>query len=77
MDTEKLGAISKEHREALNLSVVEVGRVIGKHVSNVYRFEHGEHKDPRGYILAYAMLGNSEGYLNKVFPIVKEEMMNG
>lgn len=77
MDTEKIGIISKEHRERLGLSVTDVSTEIGKHISNIYRFENGEHKDPKGYILAYAILGMSQDYLNKVFPLVKEETVNG
>lgn len=72
MDTEKIGAISKEHRERLDLSIADVSAEIGKHVSNIYRFENGEHKDPKGYILAYATLGMSQEYLNKVLPLMKE-----
>lgn len=72
MDTEKIGAISKEHRERLDLSIADVAIEIGKHISNVYRFENGEHKDPKGYILAYATLGMSQEYLNKVLPLMKE-----
>ena len=74
MDTEKIGIISKEHRERLGLSVTDVSTQIGKHISNIYRFENGEHKDPKGYILAYAILGMSQEYLDKVFPLVKEEV---
>lgn len=77
MDTKKIGEISREHRESLGLSVADVSTMIDKHISNIYRFENGIHKDPKGYILAYATLGMSEEYLNKVFPMMKEEMMNG
>lgn len=72
MDTKKIGTISKEHRESLGLSIADVSEEIGKHVSNIYRFENGEHKDPKGYILAYATLGMSQEYLNKVLPLMKE-----
>ena len=77
MDTKKIGEVSRQHREGLGLSVVEVSERIDKHLTNVYKFENGEVKDPKGYVLAYAMLGFSEDYLNKVFPIIKEEMTNG
>ena len=74
MDVNKIGEISREHRESLGLSVADVSTQIGKHISNIYRFENGEHKDPKGYILAYAILGMSQEYLDKVFPLVKEEV---
>ena len=74
MDTKTIGAISKEHREKLELTVADVSTEIGKHISNIYRFENGEHKDPKGYILAYATLGTSQEYLNKVLPLTKEEV---
>lgn len=74
MDVNKIGEISREHRTGLGLSVAKVAEIVGKHESNVYRFENGEHKDPKGYVLAYAMLGMSQEYLDKVFPLVKEEV---
>lgn len=75
MDTEAIGIISKEHRERLELSVTDVSTKIGKHFSSIYRFEKGKHKDPKGYILAYATLGLSQEYLEKVLPLIDKEVL--
>lgn len=74
MNTKQIGAISKDFRESLGLSVAQVSEKMGKHRSSVYLFENGEHKDPKGYILSYAILDNSDDYLNKVLPLMKEEV---
>lgn len=74
MDTKTIGTISKEHRQRLELTIADVSKEIDKHVSNIYRFENGEHKDPKGYILAYATLGKSQDYLDKIFPLMEEEV---
>lgn len=76
MDTKMIGDVSKEHREELGLSITDVSTIINKHISNIYRFENGGHKDPKGYILAYATLGNSQEYLSKVLPLISEEGIN-
>ena len=70
MNTKQIGAISKDFRESLGLSIEQVAEKAGKHMSNIYRFESGGHKDPKGYILSYAILGKSDGYLKKVIPLL-------
>lgn len=74
MDTKIIGDISKEHRESLGIPISEVSARINKHVSSLYRFENGNHKDPKGYILAYATLGDSDRYLRKVIPYLEERV---